>query len=99
MEEKNIIIFDDSAVFSSFSKDETVEYLRYISSFLESYDGPFPLCASERILITVTNISTSLSSFFISSSVSAEATVEMLDMVIELLANDETEFFCPDETF
>lgn len=98
-EGKNIIIFNDFSVFSSYPKEITKDWLQKSAHFLTTYTNPFPVCTYERILITVTEINPVISSIFITSPMEMEHTIDMLEKAIDLLETNEADFFCPDESF
>lgn len=98
-EHKNIIIFDDFSVFSSYPKGITKEWLRQSARFLATYTQPFPVCPNERILIAITENKSPISSVFISSPMEVDDTVDTIETVIDLLESNGVDFFCPDESF
>lgn len=92
---KNIIIFDDLAVFSSYPKDVTLNWLRNSVSFLSTYSGMLNQCPHERILINISKSTADRSNVIIQSHECIEDTVEMLKIVTSLLERNEITFFCP----
>lgn len=99
MTEKNIIIFDDFAVFSSYPKEITLSMLRQSIHLLVTYDKPFPVCSDERILIVIKEIAPPICSISISLPVEINEAIDMLEEATDLLENNEANFFCPDESF
>ena len=92
---KNIIIFDDLAVFSSYPKDATLSWLRNSASFLTTYKGILNPCIPERVLISINDSISGTSKVTIQSHECIDDTVEMLKIVTSLLERDKATFFCP----
>ncbi len=89
---QNLIIFSDFSVFSSYSKETTLTYLRNSIAFLSSYEGIFSICFSQRILVSVIEGKKAI----LTSPLPLKDTIDFLEGVIILLEWDETNFFCPD---
>ncbi len=98
-ESKNIIIFNDFSVFSSYPKEITKDWLRKSTHFLTTYTKPFSVCPDERILIVVTEVNPVISSIVMSSPIGIHDTIDMLERVIDLLETNETDFFFPNKGF
>lgn len=97
--EGNIIIFDDLAVFSSFPRETTLDWMRQSQVFMANYTGKVPILNSDRILITVVNETPINSTYIVSTYTNAVDTANRLEIAIGLLEKGRTEFFCPDESF
>lgn len=92
--EGNIIIFDDLAVFSSFPKETTLDWMRQSKVFMANYTGKVPILNCDRILIAVVN-----STYTVSTYTNAVDTANRLEIAVGLLEKGKTEFFCPNESF
>jgi len=97
--EGNIIIFDDLAVFSSFPKETTLDWMRQSKIFMANYTGKVPINDCDRILISIVNGTQKNSTFIISTFMSALDTADRLEIASSLLEKGRTEFFCPNESF